>query len=592
LRSKKALVVLDNCDSLSQACGEYASALVAQTVDIRVLTTSREPMLVPGEVSYVLPPLAARDAEAMFLERAESLANLDSQTANKHLIQRVCAQLEGLPRALQLAAAQLRTFSLSELELRLPNKASFTRGAAQGFVEWSYDVLAPIERELLQTLSVFAGGAVRDAIVQVCGCDGALGSLIDKGLVTRDFAGGIERFILPGSIRTFASDRLREGGQWHEMSMRHARYYCERARSLEESYSTTQWGELLTALTPELENLRAALIFTVNQENDVQLGARLTCNLVNYWHYTGLAAAGREWIEQLLRRNDVQYPGDVRAKLLYGVARLDSARSKRSLEAALESVAAYRSLGDERGLAAALFEVAAAHSGLGNIDAADPFLQESLDISTRIADVRRMADALNGMAVAEQWRDHPKRARELLEQSLALFRKLEDDRGVASLLGNLGNLAATVGEYDRAVELSRQSLAILERLHDPQSTGWQLLNLGSFELKRKNVDAARPALLRALELVREYQDDWLSANCVDALAQLASVENEWLRALRLAFFADRLFESIGVPRQPPDQLDYEHLVREAKVAVGLDSAEKECVSAQKMSWPDVLRDVL
>jgi tetratricopeptide (TPR) repeat protein len=292
-----------------------------------------------------------------------------------------------------------------------------------------------------------------------------------------------------------------------------------------------------------------------------------------------------------LRRDDVRYPDDVRAKLLYGVARLDSARSKRSLEAALESVDAYRSLCDERGLAAALFETAAAYSGLGDIDAADPFLQEALDISTRIGDIRRMGDALNGMAVAEQWRDHPKRAQELLEQSLALFRKLEDDRGVASLLGNLGNLAATVGEYDRAVELSRQSLAIFERLDDPQSTGWQLMNLGSFELKRKNVDAARPALLRALQLVREDQDDWLSANCIDALAQLALAEKEWLRALRLACFANIVLQRIGVPRQPPDQLDYEHLIREAKVAVGLDAAEKERMRAEKMNWAEVLREV-
>jgi tetratricopeptide (TPR) repeat protein len=312
---------------------------------------------------------------------------------------------------------------------------------------------------------------------------------------------------------------------------------------------------------------------------------------VHYWQQIGRTAAGREWIEQLLQRDDVEHPQDVRAKLLFGVARLDSARSKRALEAALQSVAEYRALGDERGLAASLFEVAAAYSGLGEIDAADAFLQEMLEISTRIGDVRRMADALNGMAVAEQWRDHPKRAQELLEQSLALFRKLEDDRGVASLLGNLGDLASTVGEYDRAVELSRQSLAIFERLHDPQSTGWQLLNLGSFELKRRNVDAARPALRRSLELVREYQDEWLSANCVDALARLALTEKDWMRALRLAAFATALFESIGVPRQPPDQLDYEHLLREAKVAVGPDAAEKERTRGRKMSWADVLREV-
>jgi tetratricopeptide (TPR) repeat protein len=148
-----------------------------------------------------------------------------------------------------------------------------------------------------------------------------------------------------------------------------------------------------------------------------------------------------------------------------------------------------------------------------------------------------------------------------------------------------------VGEYDRAVELSRQSLAIFERLHDPQSTGWQLMNLGSFELKRKNADAARPALRRALDLVREYQDEWLSANCVDALAQLALAEKDSLRVLRLAAFASTVFENIGVPRQPPDQIDYEHLMREAKVAVGLDAAEKESVRARKMNWSEIMKEI-
>ncbi len=591
LRSKKVLIVLDNCDGVTQQCAQYVTAMLAQTADVRVLITSREPMLVPGEVSFVLPPLAPADSAALFLERAAALGNLHPDTADKALVERVCGHLAGLPRALQLGAAQLQSHTLAELDRRLPDEKALTLSAAHGFVEWSYKILSSAEQELLQMLSVFAGGAIREAIISVCGSDDALDGLIDKGFVNREAENGAERYVLPGSIRTFALERLKRSGRWQDASMTHARYYCERARVLEESYATTQWRNNFNAMAPELDNLRAALFYTVTQEHDLELGARLSCNLVNYWQQMGRMTAGREWLEQLLQRKDIEYTDEVRAKMFYGVARLDNARSKRAREAALQSAALYRSLGDERGLASALFEAAAAHSGLGDIDAADALLEESLEISTHIGDIRCMADALNGMAVAAQWRDHSKRAQDLLEQSLTLFRKLEDDRGVASLLGNLGDLAATVGEYDRAVELSRQSLAILERLHDPQSTGWQLLNLGAFELKRRNVDAARPALRRALELVREYQDEWLSANCVDALARLALAEKDRLRALRLAAFASALFESIGVPRQPPDQLDYEHLMREAKVAVGPDAAEKECIRGQKMTWADVVKEV-
>jgi len=202
-----------------------------------------------------------------------------------------------------------------------------------------------------------------------------------------------------------------------------------------------------------------------------------------------------------------------------------------------------------------------------------------------------MADVLNGQALSENWRGRAERAREMLEESLALFRKLEDDRGVASLLGNLGDLAATQGNYDRAVTLSRQSLAILERLHDAPSTGWQLLNLGSFELKRGNVEAARSALRRSLELVREYQDDWLSANCLDCISRLAILEKDWRRALRLAGFADCVLQSIGVPRQPPDQIDYEAVVREACAAVG-EGGRTEMQSAHTLKWPEAFHEAM
>jgi tetratricopeptide (TPR) repeat protein len=165
---------------------------------------------------------------------------------------------------------------------------------------------------------------------------------------------------------------------------------------------------------------------------------------------------------------------------------------------------------------------------------------------------------------------------------------LENDRGIAALLGNLGDLAAVVGDYERAVNLSRQSLAILERLHDPQSTTWQLTNIGCFELKRGNVDAARPALRRALELVQEHQDDWLGANCVDGFSRLALASNDWSAAYRLALFADGIFRSIGVPRQPPDQLDRERVEREAAAQLGSSGEAQQRARAQRMSWSDVL----
>lgn len=584
LRSKRALLILDNCDAVQRPCAEYIRALYAQGRDLRIIVTSREPTLTPGEVAYVMPPLHPQDAAALFADRAEGVANVSAPDADA--VQRICEKLEGLPGALQLAAAQLATMPLEQLERRLSESAPVK---ADDFTRWSYEVLGEEERRLLRGMCVFAGGATGDAVAEVCGDRSVLGDLIDKGLVAIEPHGSGFRYVLSGSIRFAVAERARELGEYEARAAAHALYYAKLARELEAAYPTKQWQSALASMTAELENLRAALIFTVSQGHDLQLGAQLSCDLIHYWQQTGLAAAGREWLEQLAERADFEFPKPVRAKLLYGLARLDTARSQRALDAALQAVDAYRELHDERGLAASLFEAAAALAGLGDTDAADAHLREGLEIGTRIGEKRLMGDMLNGMAVGEQWRGHVQRARELLEQSLCLFRELEDDRGVASLLGNLGDLAAMVGEYDRAVTLTRQSLAILERLHDPQSTAWQLLNLGAFELKRHNADAARPALRRSLELLREYRDDWLSANCVDGFARLALAEKEWTRALQFAAFADTVFVSVGVPRQPPDQLDYEFLMREAKVAIGLEAAQAAQAEGAAMNWADVMR---
>lgn len=597
LKSKRALIILDNCDAVPGACAQYVRTLLDEARETRVAVTCREPLMLSGEVAFSLPPLDMQSAITLFIERAKALEIHGIGAGDASAIERICAHLGGLPRAIELAAAQLRKFSLAELEERLPDEASMDRQAASGFIEWTYSVLSPQEQLLLRKLSVFTGGATREAIEDVCSTGDfdadwsvvALNGLIENAIVTIEPAEEGDRYLMPASIRAYARDLAMREGDFEATAARHARYFLERARQMHESYPTRGWQRRLHEMVPELDNLRAALIFTVTQGHDVQLGAELTACLIQYWQYLGRTASGREWIEQLLARG-IEFPRHVRADLLYGLARLDSAHSMRALESAMLAIGEYRALGDEIGLASALFEAAASCSGLGQADRAEPFLQEALEISTRLGDIRRMGDVLNGMAMAESLRGKHLRARELFEQSLELFRRLENDRGVASLLGNLGDLAAIAGDFERAVGLSRQSLAILERLHDPQSTAWQLTNIGCFELKRGNIEAARPVLRRALELVREYQDDWLSANCVDALSRLALAQQDFASAYRLALFADGVFRAIGVPRQPPDEVDRERVVRESVAQLDRSTEQSERDRVREMTWADVLQD--
>ena len=590
LHSKRALLILDNCDHIMGAVAETVTAILEQARHIRTIVTARTPLLIGGEVCFTLPSLPMDDAVALFYDRARAAGRGDA--LDRELVEKICTHLDGLPRAILLAAAQLRAVSIGTLMERMPDRAALQLGSGRNLLEWAYTVLAPSEQQLLRACSVFSGGAREDALASVNGEVDALEALVDSTLIARELVAGEVRYVIPGTVRTFCVERSRAMGEWRRFASAHARYFRERARELEASYSTKQWRPLLEAMMPELDNIRTALHFTVSQGNDVELGSEMTCDLINYWEQLGRSAAGREWIEALLARTDIAFTKQVRAKLLSGLSRLDSARSKVGLDSALASVQLYRELGEDRGLSFALFEAAAACMGIGDFDGADPYLEEALMLAQRNGDARRTADVLNGMALAAQWRGRLPQARELMEKSLTLFRELDDDRGVASLLGNLGDHAATQGDFDRASSLSRQSLAIFERLHDAQCTGWQLMNLGSFELRRGNTEAARSALRRSLELVREYQDDWLSANCLDAISRLAILEKDWRRALRLAGFADYVLETIGVPRQPPDQIHYEQVTRQACEVLGEACAVKELQDAQAMKWSEALNEAL
>jgi diguanylate cyclase (GGDEF)-like protein len=590
LQAKRTLLVLDGCDAVAKEAGIFACELTAHARESRVLVTAREPLMVSGEVAFVLSPLSADEAAALFCERTPP--GMVREPEDTALVWEICRRLDGLPRAIELAAAQLRTLGLASLVDRLPDRAALGREAMRGFVEWSYNVLSPEEQTQLRGLSVFAGGASPEAVLEVAGARDMLLPLVEKTLVSLDVSQGAPRYALPASVRSFVLEKSDAQAESHERALRHARYFAKRARDLDAAYSTKKWRALLEAMLPEIDNLNAALSFTIVQGGGPRLGAEIACAAINFWQQTGRNRLGREWMELLLARGDDAYPKALAAKLSWGLARLDWGRSKRGLESALRAVALYRELGDELGLARALYEAAACTSASGNVDGSGPMLDESLEIARQLGQLRLCADVLNSKGIAETWRGDHRRARELLEAALALFRQLEDDHGIALILGNLGDLSATIGQHDRAVAFTRQSLATLERLHDAQATGWQLINLGSFELKRGNVEAARPALHRGLELVREYQDDWLSANALDCLARLAICEQEWERALRLTGFADGILESLGLPRQPADQREYEYVVREAQLAIGRQSAMELMRQAGSMAWPEAVNEAL
>ncbi|HVA28105.1 MAG TPA: diguanylate cyclase, partial [Candidatus Baltobacteraceae bacterium] len=571
LRTKRALIVLDNCDDVIGEVAPYMKLMLERARAARILATAREPLYIASEVSFGLPPLDQSASVGLFCAVANAAPNV--------AVEAICTELKGIPRAIELTAAQARSIEIDEIAQRLADLGSRGETAA-GIVEWSYSMLAPDEQALLRSMSVFSGSASREAIEAACEMAEALPALVDKGIVVDDatLAGG--RFALPAMIRSVAVRAAKTHGDWTATSHRLARYLLELARRDDPA-----------ALALEHANLSAALQFTIGTGHDIALGAELTCALVRHWLSVARQKAGLAWIDLLMLYAD-DFPRRLKADLHAAYAHLDVMRTKAGLDAALEAIEIYRELDQEDALAAPLFDAGSGYAAHGDLDRADAMYAESLDIARRSGDKRRIADTLMGMGLAEHYRSNVPRAAVLLEEALELYRAIGDDRCSALQLGNLGDLAASSGDYDRAVSLARQSLAIFERLRMPHWTAWQLINLGTFELKRGELGAARPALQRGLEIVHDLQEPWFTAGALDSLARLAMAEAQPARALHLTGNADALVESLGVPRQPSDEAEYRRVIREGIETLGEEAAGAELERGRTMSWLEILHEAL
>ena len=271
LKSKRALVVLDNCDAVSNLCSQYVRALLAQTTETRILVTSREPTAHGGRSRiHAVPPLSDADAIALFLERASAASLCDpapARSGGRGAHVRAPGRAAARPAACGGAVAH---DGLQQLETRL---AAYDAENRDEFTQWSYEVLTPVEQRLLRGLSVFSGGAEEDAIAAVCGNADGLLALADKGLVNIEAGPGeaLHRSGIDSHRGVGTGERVWRAA---DAGAAHARYYAKRARELDERHPTKQWKAALAAMAPELDNLRAALLFTVTQGYDLAVGRR------------------------------------------------------------------------------------------------------------------------------------------------------------------------------------------------------------------------------------------------------------------------------------------------------------------------------
>ena len=603
LRERRMLLVLDNFEQVLDA-GPAVAELLAAAAGLKILVTSRELLRVYGENDFPVPPLTlpcqgkpCRESEAvrLFVERARAVKPDFAVTeANAPALAALCAQLDGLPLAIELAAAQIRLFSpeamLAELCVacggsgslgllaggarNLPERQRTLRGA----IAWSYDLLDEVDRKAFRRLGVFSGGWDRGGAAVVLEKNRsakALQSLLDKSLLRVCEEGGEPRFEMLETLREFALERLDEHGELDDARARHSAHFlslAETCASRLEGPDQQRWSERLSR---ESDNFRAALARALSRR-DADAALRFAANLGPLWNQRGRYSEGREQLEAALGLGEGA-SSETRARALFALGQMnrglgDLPQSRLQFEKAL---ALFRGLGDRGGAVDALTALSWIHMYQGDHDGGEKLARELLDESRRLGDPRRSALALERAAYVEQERGRPQRAIALLEEALELLRPQRDKAGLALLLNVLGEHIRATGDFARAAALYEESLALSRELGIPVRILVAAMNLGVCLIRLGRPAAALPLMTEALTIAHAICDKRNVPPALIGLAALAAAGGRPEPAAVLLGAAEKFLReqnTVLVYSDRAEREETERAVRSALAAAAYEAA--------------------
>ncbi len=568
LRDKRLLLVLDNFEQVVDA-SEFVAAVLRTCQGVSVLVTSRVALRVQGEQEFLVPPLALPDparlpdaaalgqvaAVRLFVERARRVRpafDLTEETAAA--VAGICLRLDGLPLALELAAARVKVLSPVALLARLNRPAGQTSlqvltGGARDLparqrtmrdtIGWSYDLLDADERWLFRRLAVFVGGWTLEAVEEVCGGDGleidvldGLSSLIDKSLawwareerIADDQAPGEPRYAMLETIREYALELLVESGEAARARARHAAYYVRVAAEAEPRLLGPDQASWLERLAWEVDNLRAALRWA-RESGDSALELDLASRLGQFWLMRDHYDEGRAWLE---------------GALAAATGKEDSALGHAAAAARLRAAKAGGALAMRQ----------------GDYDAAAALFEQALRVARKLGDADAIAAALNALGLVAKERHDYARAAYLFEEGLALWDALGDLYGVALSLSNLGWVAHAQGDYRRALGLHEDSLTRARDHGYAYLSGNALGNIAHAACALGDYARAAALYKETLLMARDAGVRWGMAVCMEGLARVTMGGGRPDQACHFYGFADALRADIRAPLSPDDRLAY------------------------------------
>jgi predicted ATPase len=592
LREKQVLLLLDNFEQILEAAPEVARVLAASP-GLKVLVTSRAPLHISGEQEFAVPPLTLRadhpDAVRLFLARMRAVRpHVETTDETVRLVAAICTHLEGLPLAIELAAARTKFVPLSALLDRLarrlpvltdgPRDRPPRQQTLRDTIAWSYDLLSTPEQALFRRLGVFVGGwdgATAAAVGDAAGDLGTavldgLTSLVDQSLVLLHAgADGDARFTMLDTIREYALERLATSGETEAARRRHALVFLAVAERADAELRGARQSESLATLERELANLRAALEWSLDVE-DADIALRLVAALAWFWGLRGHMREGHTWLGRALRLAPSEATEPARGRALLGASGI--ALRQGNLDAALaygrEAQSILRRVGDEFGAEHALTILGQVHEFRGDHLEARALFLEGLARMQRSGDRWMEAQGLAFLGDTALREGDAQSAGELYTRSTSLFRQLGDTWMLAVRLINLGDAARWQGDIERAGELYEESLSLFRGVNQEQAPPNLYHNLGYVALHRRELPQAAALFAHALNLYDEWDDEHGIAECLIGLAGVAVAAGDGAQAARFFGAADTVFELLGRPVWPGNRQAYEQHLAAARSRLG------------------------
>lgn len=578
LAGRKMLLVVDNFEQVSQAAPDIEKLINADS-NLRVLVTSREPLRLRAEYEFAVLPLALPseherlsvaglseyESIRFFVERAQAVkSEFVLSDTNASQVAAICRSLDGLPFAIELAAARIKLFEPQTILSRLSSSLKFLTGGAKelperrqtmrGAIAWSYDLLNAEERQLLDRLSVFAGGFTIESAEAVGADQGGeildtVSSLLDKNLIARmNQQGGDPRFRMLVVVREFALEKLEQTGTSEDTRRRHAAFYAELAEQAERELRGSRASDWLQRLEQEHENVRLSLSWSIDREPETAL--RVAASIQRFWWRRGHLSEGVEWMNRVIDAN--------------------------------------ANSGDPKLLASAYRGISSLSWNRGDFDAAVVFAEKGLTIARSTDDKNLIINALHSVGTAKHNKGDFAGAQKFSEQALAMAREAGQMFETADLANALGELARHREDYAAAQELYEETLLIARENGFQQLNMLAAINLAAVACQLEDYQASYAYTLESMKISEEMGSTVSVGYALERFAALAVISGEMERAARLSGAMESLYDAAGYKIEEVDRLFLERYLEEARVAMGPADFESARRYGRAMSVKDAI----